>query len=188
GSINATASGGTGAKAFSQDGVTFQASGTFNGLAAGPYTVTAKDASGCLASTPATVSAPAQLTVSAPVTNPHCFGGTGSINATASGGTGAKTFSLDGVTFQASGTFNGLAAGPYTVTAKDASGCLASTPATVSAPAQLTVSAPVTNPNCFGGTGSINATASGGTGAKTFSLDGVTFQASGTFNGLAAGP
>src|SRR5438552_15127668 len=99
------------------------------------------------------------LSRSAPVTNPNCFGGTGSINATASGGTGAKTFSLDGVTFQASGTFNGLAAGPYTVTAKDASGCLASKIGRATCRARLTVSAPVTNPKCLGGTGSINATA-----------------------------
>jgi uncharacterized membrane protein len=46
----------------------------------------------------------------------------GSIVASATGSTGF-TYSINGTTFQASGTFNNVAAGNYTVTAKDGSGC-----------------------------------------------------------------
>ena len=46
----------------------------------------------------------------------------GSITATASGATGF-TFSLNSGTFQASGTFNNLATGKYTITAKSSAGC-----------------------------------------------------------------
>jgi hypothetical protein len=46
----------------------------------------------------------------------------GSITATASGSTGF-TFSLNNGTAQASGTFSNLAAGSYTITAKNTNGC-----------------------------------------------------------------
>jgi len=54
----------------------------------------------------------------------------GSIAATATGGSGF-TFSLNNGTFQASGTFNNLAAGKYTITAKNINGCTASASSTV---------------------------------------------------------
>ena len=47
----------------------------------------------------------------------------GSISATGSGATAPYLFSIDGVNFQASNFFGGLAAGNYTVTAKDVIGC-----------------------------------------------------------------
>src|ERR1700710_929942 len=46
----------------------------------------------------------------------------GSITATASGGSGF-TYSLNNGTAQSSGAFNNLAAGSYTITAKNANGC-----------------------------------------------------------------
>ena len=46
----------------------------------------------------------------------------GAISVTATGSTGF-TYSINGTTFQSTGTFNNLAAGSYTVTAKDANGC-----------------------------------------------------------------
>jgi len=56
----------------------------------------------------------------------------GSITATASGSTGF-TFSLNNGTAQASGTFNNLAAGKYTITAKNTNGCSGSASITVNA-------------------------------------------------------
>jgi len=46
----------------------------------------------------------------------------GAIVASAAGSTGF-TYSINGTTFQASGNFNTVAAGNYTVTAKDGNGC-----------------------------------------------------------------
>src|SRR2546426_3461645 len=187
GTITAGGSGGTGAKTFSIDGTTFQASATFSGLTAGSYTITAKDANGCTGTATATIVVPSQVLATATPSNPNCFGGTGTITAGGSGGTGTKTFSIDGTTFQASATFSGLTAGSYTITAKDANGCTGTAIATIVVPSQVVATATPSNPNCFGGTGTITAGGSGGTGTKTFSIDGTTFQASATFSGLTAG-
>ena len=54
----------------------------------------------------------------------------GSITATATGGS-AFTFSLNNGTFQASGVFNNLAPGKYTIKAKNANGCIGSAGNTV---------------------------------------------------------
>jgi uncharacterized membrane protein len=56
----------------------------------------------------------------------------GSIVASATGSTGF-TYSINGTTFQASGTFNNVAAGSFTVTAKDANGCTKTANVTVGA-------------------------------------------------------
>lgn len=54
----------------------------------------------------------------------------GSITATASGGSGF-TFSINNGAFQASGSFTALAAGKYTVTAKNSNGCTGNASSTV---------------------------------------------------------
>lgn len=75
------------------------------------------------------------IVVSATVANVSATGlSDGSIVATATGSTGLS-FSINNGTFQASGTFNGLAAGNYTITAKNAAGCTGSKQFTVTAPA-----------------------------------------------------
>ena len=65
------------------------------------------------------------ITVSGTVTNTTTGAAVGAINASASGSTGF-TFNINGGAFQASGSFTGLAAGSYTITAKDANGCTGS--------------------------------------------------------------
>src|SRR5206468_359454 len=104
-------------------------------------TITAKDANGCTGTASAAIVVPSQVVASATPSNPNCFGGTGTITAGASGGTGAKTFSIDGTTFQASGTFRGLAPAIYTITAKDANGCTGTTTATIIVPSQVVATA-----------------------------------------------
>jgi hypothetical protein len=55
----------------------------------------------------------------------------GSISASASGGS-SFTYSLNNGSFQSSGTFNNLAAGTYTIVAKNSNGCTGSAQFTVS--------------------------------------------------------
>src|SRR5258708_4910419 len=183
GSNMATGAGGCGFYTFSIDGINFQSSGIFNNLAAKTYTVTAKDANNCLGTTQVPINAaPAAVIASATPTQPKCSTDLGSINASASGGTGSYTFSIDGVNFQSSGIFNNLAAKTYTVTAKDANNCLGTTQVPINAaPAAVIASATPTQPKCSTDLGSINASATGGTGSYTFSIDGVSFQSSGLF-------
>lgn len=112
----------------------------------------------------------------------------GTISASATGSSGF-TFSLNGGTFQTSGTFTGLAVGSYTITAKDGDACTGSqifsvtaTPCpTITVTANLTQASSPTATN-----GAITATGAGSTGF-TYNINGGTFQSSGTFTNLAVG-
>ncbi len=138
GSIAAVASGGAGGFTFNINGGAFQASGTFSNLGAGNYTVTAKDANGCTGSSVFTLTDPnpcagVTITVSNVITsNTPCQSpSSGSITVTPGGGTGPYTYKLNNGGFQSSNIFSNLAAGNYTVTAKDANGCTGSANALV---------------------------------------------------------
>lgn len=134
GSIAVTATGSTGFTFKLNSTGTYQSSGIFNGLAAGAYTVFVKDAEGCEKSQAVSVTATGgTFTITANSTTSNgCGTATGSITVTAAGSTGF-TYKLNaGGTYQASGTFNGLAAGAYTVFVKDGTGCESSQAVTVS--------------------------------------------------------
>jgi hypothetical protein len=190
GAINATAAGSTGFT-YQLNSGTFQASGNFTGLAAGTYTITAKDTDGCTGAATFTVTDPCSIkniTITATIVNAGIGLSNGSIAATASGSTGF-TYQLNTGAFQASGTFTGLAIGTYTITAKDADGCTKSQSFIVTdicAAKNITVTGTVVNTAIGFSNGSIAATASGSTGF-TYQLNSGAFQASGTFTGLAIG-
>lgn len=62
------------------------------------------------------------------VTNPTCFGASnGSITVAASNGTPTYSYSINGGAYQASGIFNNLSGGTYTINAKDGNNCSVST-------------------------------------------------------------
>lgn len=194
GSITATATGSTGFT-YSLNGAAFQASGTFTGLAIATYTVTAKDSDGCLKSQTFNVvdiCAAKNITVTGTVVNagPAAGATNGSIAATATGSTGF-TYQLNSGVFLGSGTFTALAAGNYTVTAKDLDGCTKSQSFTITLDPcigkTLTITPATTgNDKCSPTpTGTITITAGGGTGF-TYSLNGGSFQASNIFTALSA--
>jgi large repetitive protein len=192
GSISASATGSSGFT-FSLNGGAFQASGTFSGLAVGSYTITAKDGDACTGSQVFSVTATPcpTITVTATLTQASSPTATnGAIAATGAGSTGF-TYNINGGTFQASGTFTNLAVGSYTITAKDANGCIGSNAFSVTAATCPTITLTTTPTNTTGPTatnGSIVATVTGGVTPHTFSRDGgTTFQSSNTFNNLAVG-
>lgn len=194
GSITATATGGTGFT-YSINGTSFQASGTFSGLAAGNYTITAKNSNGCTGTKQVAIGtknpcAGVTVTVNTTKVDPTTGQSNGSITATATGGTGF-TYSIDGTTFKTSGTFSGLATGNYTITAKNSNGCtgVAQVVLGVNNPCAgvtITVTLTKVDPATGQSNGSVTATATGGTGF-TYSINGGAYQASATFSGLAAG-
>ncbi len=188
GVITITATGGVAPLQFSKDGITFQASNIFNALLPGTYTITVKDANGCLTTrvvVVANTNGPQVLT--AVIVNAACGLSNGSITATASGGTGALQYSINGTIYQASTVFNGLAAGLYTLYVKDINGCIKTLPVTVlnlPGPALTATSSPA---SCGLSDGTITATATSGTGTLQYSINGVTFQTSNIFLNLVAG-
>lgn len=170
-------------------GATWQTSNTQTGLSAGTYTVMSKNAAGCTVSSTVTLNSIAvtltQTTVETPVT--VCTGTpNGSITVTCAT---ATQYSFDGgVTWQASNSATGLAAGTYTVISKNAAGCtvsstviIANTPTT---PSQTVVVGPVNV--CTGPPdGSITITCAT---ATQYSFDGgTTWQASNVSTGMAVG-
>ena len=194
GTINATATGGTGFT-FSINGGAFQNSGSFSGLAPGNYDIVAKNSNGCLGTAQAAIGINNPCTgiivaVTTTQVNPTAGQSNGSISATATGGTGF-TYSLNNGAYQASGTFTGLASGNYTITAKNSNGCtgVASVALGSNNPCAGVIVAVTTtqvNPTTGQSNGSISATATGGSGF-TYSLNNGADQASGEFTGLAAG-
>jgi hypothetical protein len=181
--------GGTGVLQYSINGLTWQTGTTFSGLTAGTYTVTVKDQNNCRGIASVSITEPNAFVTSTSVTNVSCKGGSdGSMTILASGGSGVLAYSLNGINFQSSNVFSGLSAGTYTVTVRDAGGCLASTSFTVTEPTVILVFTGSLDVSCFGAMdGSINVVASGGTGTLQYSINGAVFTTSPTFNGLAGG-
>jgi large repetitive protein len=181
--------GGTAPYTYSRNGTSFQASSTFAGLTAGSYTITVKDATGCTIAKPFTVqnlTGPTAVAASAePAT---CADNDGRITAGAvTGGTSPYTYSINGTSFQAGTVFAGIASGSYTLTARDANGCLVTTSLAVGKVAPTAFSSSTLSSVCGQSTGQLTITAiTGGTGPYTYSRDGINFQTSATFTGLAA--
>lgn len=141
---------------------------TISGLCANGYTVTVTDASGCTATTNATVTEPNAITVTATPTPTSCNGGcNGTITASPSGGTAPFTYTWSNL---GTGVLqSGLCAGPYTVTVTDANGCSATSTATIVSPPLLTVSLTPTDASCSGlCNGSITSSPAGGTPLYTY--------------------
>ena len=193
GSLTAQGTGGVAPWQYSLNGVDFQASATFENLAAGDYTVTVRDANNCtFAFNDQIIQPPSALGGSiTSQTNVSCFNGNdGSVAVAGTGGTPSYQFSIDGVTFQVSGTFENLASGNYTVTVRDANGCTFDIPVIITQPAAALGGSITsqTNVSCFNGNdGSVTVAGSNGTSPYQYSIDGINFQGSGTFENLAAG-
>ncbi|HEV2354075.1 MAG TPA: SprB repeat-containing protein, partial [Puia sp.] len=158
--------------------------GGFSGLAPGQHTVTVRDASGLVASY--TYTFPNDCPITTTETPSDCAGSTGTLTVTAASGIPPLTYSINGVNFQAGNTFNNLAAGTYTVLARDAHGAVTYGFGTVVAVC-FGANASTSPSQCDASTGSITAKGIHGFPPYTYSIDGVHFQASGVFSNLKGG-
>ena len=89
----------------------------FSNLSAGSYTVEAKDSAGCTTMINATILEPAMLIATATVENQ-------TITISATGGNGTYDYSLDGFTYQASNVFTNVSFGDHQVIIRDQNGCI----------------------------------------------------------------
>jgi gliding motility-associated-like protein len=181
GSITVDGSGGTAPYMYRLNSGSFQLSGTFGNLTAGLYTVTVQDANLCTFDVPVTVTQPlAALAVNIlSQVNVSCSGSVnGSITFTGSGGTPAYQFSLNGGSYQASGSFNNLAAGSYTLSVMDANLCTASAIVALSEPTAISITSSTRDASCPDTPdGTITLTISGGIQPySVYWLDGVITQ------------
>jgi large repetitive protein len=173
GSVTVSASGGVSPYTFSKDGTTFQASGTFTGLAPGSHTITVKDDNDCEETIDVTINEPAVLALNATTVNHVSCNGAddGSVTVTATGGTPAYEYSLNGGAYQLGATFADLAPGSYTVTVRDANNCTEDVSFNITQPPVLAVTASASDNVCNGApcNGTVAANnATGGTGAGTY--------------------
>jgi gliding motility-associated-like protein len=143
---------------------------TASNLAAGNYTVSVKDASGCVQTQTVTITEPAALAATASSTGTACGASTGSATVNASGGTGALSYSWS-PSGGTGATASGLSAGNYTCTVSDANGCVKQLTVAVNSTNGPTVTlSSQTNITCQGGsTGAATCSASGGTAPYTYS-------------------
>jgi gliding motility-associated-like protein len=123
------------------------------------------------------------------VTDASCGNNNGTITITGNGGATPYSYSIDGIHFQNSNIFSGLAPGDYTVSLKDLNGKPAQITVTVNSgclqPISLVLS--TTDENCGRKNGTISVTATGGTAPYQYSLNGTDFQDEPVFSQLASG-
>lgn len=171
--------------------------GVFTNLSGDTYTVRVSDVTcpGSKTSSPLTVQDPPLITITGnSSTNVDCYGANnGSIQVTATGGTGALTYTISpGGSSNNNGLFTNLGPGAYTVSVTDANNCPAALagPITITEPTVLNANVASTNLTCFGsGDGTISITSpSGGSGTYQYSINGgSSWQGSGDYTGLSAG-
>jgi SprB repeat len=156
GTVSATASGGT-------PPYTYWPSQSLTGLCAGFHSISVTDANGCTAYTTATVTdSSSAILVSLTGTNAGCGSCNGSVSATAWGGTPPYTYSP-------AQNLAELCPGTYTITVTDANGCTGWGSYSFGGDsAFISVTGTVTNDSCGACSGSISASAFGGTPPYTF--------------------
>ena len=167
-------------------------SSTATALAAGAYVATITDLNGCTLTHTFTLTQPTALALAATQSNVLCNGGnSGTATVTASGATPGYTFTwTPAVSSSVSGnssTATALSAAAYVCTATDLNGCTASQTITITEPSALSVSITTSPSTCGNSNGSVNATASGGTGSPAFVWTTPGNDTTATVNGVGQG-
>ncbi|MGM0566524.1 MAG: MBG domain-containing protein, partial [Bacteroidota bacterium] len=199
GMIDIEAAGGTGAHYFSVDGGdTWQEGQLLYGLPAGSYEVKVMDDNGCVtpySENPVEISEPEALVYEQVLTTDVTCNGSasGTIEISASGGTGTIEYSIGDDIWQTDGLFDELEAGEYELRIRDDRNCLNiydDNPVALQEPGALVIDEVTSaDVNCYGGNdGNIELTASGGSGELQYSIDdGESWQGDNIFSNLESG-
>jgi len=151
------------------------ATNVFGNLPSGTYFASVLLPNGCtLNANPAFISNPSQLAASATGGTIACGSSNGTINVTATGGSGTLQYELAGPVNrpkQSSNVFSGLSAGNYNIVVTDANGCATTASASVDLPGNLGLQTTSSATTCGQTNGTITVTSvTGGTGTVLYSI------------------
>ncbi|HZV70446.1 MAG TPA: gliding motility-associated C-terminal domain-containing protein [Saprospiraceae bacterium] len=114
---------------------------SITGLAAGLYAVTITDGNGCKTDAEVALIDPGPFAISFFVSQPDCFDQkNGNITVEQSGGIAPFRYSIDGINYQSSPSFNELSGGAYQFTVLDANECEAKEIVLINVPLHIDVS------------------------------------------------
>lgn len=152
-------------------------------LSAGNYSVQIKDSHNCIHTATYAITQPtAAVSIAISSTSVSCFGGNnGSANSIASGGTSPYMYNwmLGNISGQ---SISNLSAGTYTSIVTDFQNCVSTATVTVIQPTAVVLTTGSINSNCGTANGQASVSATGGTGAYTYS-----WMPSGGTNSTAVG-
>jgi gliding motility-associated-like protein len=153
-----TPTGGTPSYSYAINNGAFSATSATTGLAPGTYSVTVKDANGCLFTQTTSIVAISTPTAITGGSSPaSCAGSMGSYTVTGvSGGVATYSYSIDNGSFLTATVTAGLASGTHSIAVKDANGCTFSTTFTVGV-VTPTITASSNASICPGGSASLSA-------------------------------
>ena len=188
GSAIVTPSGGTGAFTYSWNDPGFQTTATATGLCANTFSVTVTDGNGCTIIASQAVTEPVSMILTPSALPASCGLSDGAVAVTATGGTMPYTYLWDSGC--ATSMCTALAAGPYTVTVTDNSGCEQTTVAVVNSTggggtASIQINA---NASCaLACDGQATASITGGNPSFTYAWSDPGSQTTAIATGLCAG-
>jgi hypothetical protein len=190
GTVTVQATGGTPPYTYSDDLINFQTSTTFTNLPSVYvfFSFFVKDANGC--TYPAVFpfyDSYCAITSMIGSSGASCHNDGWVSLVSTTGGTAPYQYSMDGTHYQASGYFSNLPAGILLFYTKDAIGKIATIALQMFPNCILDISAIELDANCGNKDGTITITATNGAAPYQYSLDGINFQASNIFSGLAPG-
>jgi hypothetical protein len=177
---------------YSRNGFDYQNSNTFDNLSAKHYTISVKlRGTSCISTQTIEITEPQDLKGSVKIFDTPCFGETGKIVVTPTGGTAPYEYKLNYGTYSSNHTFSNLTKGHYDITIRDANGCttfFSRLPINNPQALKLVVEKKEDN-KCFGdNNGRIFLKAEGGSGFETMTIDnGISFNKKTNYSGLAAG-
>jgi hypothetical protein len=186
GRVTLNAAGGSGAPyMYSRDGVNWQTSATFTGLAAGAYRFWTRDGAGCVSPVPLDITLQA-IDFSTATQVASCSDASdGSITVRVTGGVAPYSYKLDnGIYIREQPVFTFLSAGTYELAVQDANGAIVSKTVTVGGPPPMLITqVATTDAYCKDmANGIITITAEGGNGGYTYYINSGSAQTIPTFS------